>query len=245
MTSLGYGKGLHALVPSLTWQCDPQVDAVAAAYGGSSAVVVDLGAGGRRIVPHVIAVDVARLPGTDVAARVEQLPFAAGSVDLVFATGLLEHVLDERPVLDEIARILRPGGRVHVELPFLQHYHDDPIDSRRYTGPGLVRLLEQHGFTPESSGCHIGPTVGLLMMLSYYAQLLVEGPGRTRRLLANAAFLAVRLVGWPLKFLDDWLAKKPSAHRLACGVYCTARKPEAPPPAAVPARTRRALAVTG
>ena len=163
-------------------------------------------------MPHVIAVDVARLPGTDVAARVEQLPFADGSVDLVFATGLLEHVLDERPVLDEIARVLRPGGRVHVELPFLQHYHDDPIDSRRYTGPGLVRLLEQHGFAPESSGCHIGPTVGLLMMLSYYAQLLVEGPGRPRRLLANAAFLAVRFVGWPLKFLDDWLVKKPSAH---------------------------------
>ena len=32
----------------------------------------------------------------------------------------------------------------------------------------------------------------------------------------------VHVVGWPLKFLDRWLARKPNAHRLAFGVYCTA-----------------------
>ena len=41
---------------------------------------------------------------------VQQIPFAAGSVDLVVSTLSLHHWSDPVAVLDEVARVLRPGG---------------------------------------------------------------------------------------------------------------------------------------
>src|SRR3954469_7900345 len=118
--------------PNLTWQSNPQIEAVRAMVP-ESARIVDLGAGGRRITERTICVDMAPLPNVNLVADVERLPFRDGTIDLLFATGLLEHVDDDRRVMGEIARVLKPGGIAHVELPFLQQYHEDPIDCRRFT----------------------------------------------------------------------------------------------------------------
>lgn len=56
-------------------------------------------------------------------------------MDLVIATGVLEHVEDGAKLIAEISRIVEPGGMTDIEMPFLQQYHDDPIDCRRYTRP--------------------------------------------------------------------------------------------------------------
>jgi len=57
-----------------------------------------------------------RMPCVARAAS-EQLPFADHSFDLVLSHEVLEHVTDDRRALAEIARVLRPGGRVVVFVP--------------------------------------------------------------------------------------------------------------------------------
>ena len=209
--------------PRLTWQSDPQVDAVARMVPPGSRIV-DLGAGGRRITSNTLCVDFHPWPGTDLVADVQRLPIADSSVDLVYATGLLEHVLDDRAVISEMARVLRKGGIAHVELPFLQQYHDDPIDCRRFTVAGLAREMERFGLETVKSGFHIGPTVTMITLFSYYAALLFEGKSKASRAISTGVFLASSIALYPLKFLDRLLLKKRSAHRLAFGVYCTSRK---------------------
>ncbi|MBI2325373.1 MAG: class I SAM-dependent methyltransferase, partial [Chloroflexi bacterium] len=44
------------------------------------------------------------------------LPFPDASVDLVLSGGLLEHFRDPRPVLAEMARVLRPGGLFYADI---------------------------------------------------------------------------------------------------------------------------------
>jgi SAM-dependent methyltransferase len=44
------------------------------------------------------------------------LPFRDASFDLVLSGGLLEHFRDVRPVLAEMARILRPGGLFYADI---------------------------------------------------------------------------------------------------------------------------------
>ncbi len=210
-------------IPSPTWQAEPQIERLLAETP-PKARILDLGAGGRVIRPGVIAVDFLRMPGTRVVADVQKLPFRDGSVDLVVGTGLLEHVRDERELLAEVRRVLRPGGRVHFEVPFLQNYHDDPIDCRRFTQPGLADLCRMFGLEPSRSGAHIGPTVTVIHILQYYAALLFEGRSWLAKAASTAAFAAVAVLTWPAKFLDRFLIGKPSAHRLAFGVYCTAVK---------------------
>lgn len=46
----------------------------------------------------------------------EELPFATGSFDLVICWDVVEHVQDPKLLLAEIARVLRPGGRVLVTV---------------------------------------------------------------------------------------------------------------------------------
>jgi SAM-dependent methyltransferase len=223
-----YGpRGIYRLIPSLTWQCDEQVSAAlarAVGRGGNPPRIVDLGAGGRRISPGTIALDFVAGSGTDVVGDVHRLPFADGSLDLVFATGLFEHVADERAVIAEIHRVLRKGGLVHVEVPFLEQYHADPIDCRRLTVEGLDLEMRSLGFEALKKGAHIGPTVTLLNTTARWISLWFEGESRPARAASFGCFAVLSVLFWPFKFLDGLLKRKKGAQGLAMGVYFTGQK---------------------
>ncbi|HYD99540.1 MAG TPA: methyltransferase domain-containing protein [Alphaproteobacteria bacterium] len=57
-------------------------------------------------------------PHADVQADLTDLPFPAGRFDLVITSHTLEHVPDDRRAMAELARVLRPGGRMVVMVPF-------------------------------------------------------------------------------------------------------------------------------
>lgn len=219
-----YGpQGIYRRIPSLTWQSDEQVSRVLRRVG-PDARIVDLGAGGRRISPRTVCLDAARGSGTDVVGDVQKLPFRDGSLDLVYATGLFEHVLDERAVIAEIRRVLRPGGTAHVEVPFLEQYHEDPIDCRRLTVPGLELAMRRAGFETVAKGAHIGPTVTLVNAIARWTALWFEGESRPAKALSFGCFAVLSVLLWPVKFLDRFLIRKKGAHTLAMGVYYTGVK---------------------
>lgn len=222
---MAYGSGLPRIMPNLTRHCRPGLAEAAVARWPAPAVVLDMGAGGRKIAPHVVAVDFAALPGTDVVSDVCATPFPDNHADLIIATGLIEHLEDDLAFLREALRVLKPGGEIHVEIPFLQQYHDDPIDVRRYTVDGLARVMRAQGFEPLAQDFHIGPGVALATLNAYYWGMVFEGESRAAKILSNGAFFVASVLGWPLTRLDRWLMRKRSAHRLAFGVYCAARKP--------------------
>jgi len=70
------------------------------------------------------AVDQARLAGLD--ARViddaAELPFAEQSFDFVACVEVFEHLFDAEGAASEIARVLRPGGRVLAQVPNVAHW---------------------------------------------------------------------------------------------------------------------------
>lgn len=222
---MGYGSGCHTIIPSMTYQWDPQVSRVIQ-EAGSSAVVVDFGAGGRRAAPHVKTVDFTWYPGTDyvVDLTTEETPIQAGSVDLVLCTGVFEHITDPDALTREAHRILRSGGMFHVEMPFMQVYHDDPIDERRFTVPGLRRYLNARGFTVEREGTHIGPTVALLGMIIAYVNLLLYAPNLPAKIVCNGVLAVLSWLIVPLKYLDHFVGRRRRAHELAFGIYASARK---------------------
>lgn len=51
------------------------------------------------------------------AAAGERLPFASAEFDLILSHEVLEHVDDDRQALQEIGRVLRPGGRAVIFVP--------------------------------------------------------------------------------------------------------------------------------
>ncbi|USN54840.1 MAG: class I SAM-dependent methyltransferase [Candidatus Peribacteria bacterium] len=77
----------------------------------------------------------------------ETLPFADESFDSILASEVFEHVFELDAVLDELSRVLKPGGFLVSTTPFCIHEHEQPYDFARYTSFGLQYLYEKHGFT--------------------------------------------------------------------------------------------------
>lgn len=55
--------------------------------------------------------------GTAVTADATAMPFPDGSFDIVIAAEVLEHIPADQRAMNEIARVLRPGGRAAVTVP--------------------------------------------------------------------------------------------------------------------------------
>jgi len=87
----------------------------------------------------------AEMAPTVIADLARRLPFADGSFDTVISFNTLEHLADDQLALDEIVRVLRPGGRAHVLVPFLYRVHGDPQDFHRHTAQGWNLMLRRAG----------------------------------------------------------------------------------------------------
>ncbi|HSK98162.1 MAG TPA: class I SAM-dependent methyltransferase, partial [Euzebyales bacterium] len=85
----------------------------------------------------------------DVAARVSflgasaaALPFADDSFDTVLLGEILEHLDKPEAVLDEVARVLAPGGVVAITVPFGLSPHHDHRDT--FYAANLLELVGGH-----------------------------------------------------------------------------------------------------
>src|SRR5262249_18521408 len=85
---------------------------------------------------YVIQLDGDWGPDITLIADAMRLPLAEASVDSVVLQAVLEHVAEPDAVISEAARVLKPGGFIYVEMPFLQGFHADPHDYQRYTVEG-------------------------------------------------------------------------------------------------------------
>ena len=99
---LGCGQGRHAFEAVRRGAAVVAVDKEPAHCKDTAGVLAALGGPG---------------PGWAVAADGLSLPFPDASFDRVIAAEVLEHVVDDRRAIAELARVVRPGGRLAVTVP--------------------------------------------------------------------------------------------------------------------------------
>ena len=91
---------------------------------------------GRRILRGYVNLDLVSSPGVDVVHNLEKFPypFKADEFDLIEAHQVLEHVQDLSGVMKELARIVKKGGRVRVDVPHFSSNsaYMDPTHCRFY-----------------------------------------------------------------------------------------------------------------
>jgi SAM-dependent methyltransferase len=183
---------------------------------GADARLLNVGAGATDYGAKVVNLEISAVPGADIVGVAEALPFADCSFDGVVLQAVLEHVPDGDRTLREIHRVLTPGGRLYVDVPFIQGYHGAPEDFRRFTVGGLTAELERHGYSVQDWGVSCGPASAAAWIMAEFLGLLLSGPRGVGHRYTRRLGL---LVTWPLRFADRWLDRHPHAYRIASGVY--------------------------
>ena len=87
----------------------------------------------------------------DVFGDAQSLPIADRCVDHVLLLDVLEHLESPSKCISEVGRVLKEGGSLIIQVPFMYPIHDAPLDFHRWTSHGLQVAAEQNGFSIASS----------------------------------------------------------------------------------------------
>jgi SAM-dependent methyltransferase len=170
---------------------------------------------------RVVCVDMEAGPGVDLVADAHDLQMiSSNSVDFVVSISVLEHVRYPQKVVQEIFRILKPGGMLYVSVPFIFPYHADPDDFYRFSHRGITILCER--FERIDSGFNRGPASTMQHLLVHFAAMLFSFDNRTLYGINQDLFRW--LLFW-VKYLDKFLARYQMAHVIHAGAYFLGRKP--------------------
>jgi SAM-dependent methyltransferase len=146
-----------------------------------------------------------------IVADLHALPVADASFDAVVCTEVLEHVAEPARVLGELFRVLAPGGRVLVSVPFVNELHEEPHDHYRYTSWGLRGLLERAGFAVSSLEASSGWFATLAQLLRHAGAATLD-PAQPR-LVGRVVALGLRGVGELLRLVAPALDRRLDSRR--------------------------------
>jgi SAM-dependent methyltransferase len=188
-------------------------------------LVVNLGAGLERVFRENLAGKraVARIglphAGTvDVFGDVMEFPLVDDSVDLFMSSSVMEHVRDPELGIAEMSRVIKPGGLVYAEIPFIRSFHMAPEDYQRYSISGIKAVFGRHDFEMIEAGVCSGPFTAIALLIADMSMAYL-----TRRI-ASLFVPIVYMLVHPIKYLDRLVQDRHAAEFQACNFYYLGRK---------------------
>jgi SAM-dependent methyltransferase len=195
----------------------------------SSGRTLDIGAQNSpyaALFPNRIALDIKPGRGVAVIGDAQALGIGSETFDAIVCTEVLEHLPEPRRAIDEMFRVLRPGGSLLLTTRFLFPIHDAPHDYFRYTKYGLRHLLRQFEIIElEEETDAVGTLAVLTQRLGMQAETLRWTPLR-------AAWLVAAQIMRPFSFVitreyGDSRRLTPERGIMTSGYHVFCRKPRA------------------
>ena len=124
--------------------------------------------------------------------------------------------------MQEMFRVLKPGGKLFLQLPFIIGYHPCPNDYWRFTNQGLRCLVEESEFNFLSLKQTVGPATGFYRISVEFFSILCTIPVPFLYRLFKGFFA---LIFFPIKYLDLVMNFSKQSFRIAGGYYVICDKP--------------------
>ena len=172
--------------------------------------------GAGRTVPGYVNLDLFPMPGVDVAADAEQLPFRRRHLPARGMRCRAGTRARPRPVAGELCRVLAPGGYLHLVTPFCHPFHDIPGTTDASRLDGLKQLAGDLEVVAE--GWRTGPTATLLVFTG-----VRQGPAALA-LVARRGALRARLAALSAALSRSPAARTGRAGRIGNHCYLWLRK---------------------
>ena len=176
--------------------------------------------------PHRVALDIRRGIGVQIIGDTQALGIADATFDVVLCTEVLEHLPEPQQAVDEMFRVLKPGGQLLLTTRFLFPIHDAPHDYFRYTKYGLRHLLRRFEILElHEETDAVGTLAVLVQRLGMQAQTLGWRPLRAIWLLAAQAVRPLSLL--ITEEYGDSRRTTPERGIMTSGYHVACRKPDA------------------
>jgi len=161
----------------------------------------------------------------------DRIPYPDTSYDLVIAIDMLDRLLSPSNIVAEVYRVLKPGGTIYLEVPYLQPYDHVRGGYWRFTPEGVQVLLTSNKLIVEDFGIANGPGSTMHWISRIYHALQFDRDGSLDDLRSKAgdadyceAYGIFGMDGEYLKATDDDLNSKEHAICIAASYYAVAVK---------------------
>ena len=176
--------------------------------------------------PRRIGLDIQKGQGVRIIGDAQALGIRDAVFPVVLCTEVLEHLPEPQRAIDEMFRVLEPGGTLLLTTRFLFPIHDAPHDYFRYTKYGLRHLLRRFEIVElQEETDSVGTLAVLLQRLGMQARTLNWTPAR-------GLWLVAAQLARPFAFLisqeyGDSRRRTPERGIMTSGYHVACRKPRA------------------
>ena len=170
---------------------------------------------GNLIKSHhnVIESDVSLNERTQIVLDCHNIPFSDNSFDCIIAQAVLEHVKYPLTCVSEIHRVLKKGGIIYAETPFMQQVHGEAYDFYRFTLSGHRILFEK--FIEIEAGAVSCAGTSLLWSIEYFFLEIFY----FSKVLQNISKVSVRVLFFWLKYFDLLSIRNKAAFKYGANGY--------------------------
>lgn len=152
-----------------------------------------------------------------------KLPFLDNTFDYIWSNAALEHIPTPWVASLEMIRVLKPGGIVIVQVPFLENLHSEPHDYYRFTIYGLRQLF--HDTEEISSGVSAGPGQVVSDLIQYYFMNFANNTAwGWKSFFLTLICIPIGVALYPIKLFDLRISKRFSYQKWARAIYFVGKK---------------------
>lgn len=129
-------------------------------------LIADIGCGPKTIVPEgyrVVRCDFNSRLKPEIVCSASVLPLRNCSVNHVVCAWMLEHIEEPSLAINDMHRIMKPGGCIYLSAQFNWQAHEAPRDFFRFTEYGLRYLFSHYG---DWDILHLKPSTGFWLTIS-------------------------------------------------------------------------------
>jgi len=134
--------------------------------------ILNAGSSTLRYGTNCVNVDIQSKDNVDVVCDVHDLPDSLGEFDAIVCNAVLQHCHSPQKVAKEFYRVLKPGGYLFVDAPWVQPFCRDTPDRFRYSEEGLRVIFSD--FEIIEIGASIRPGSAFAMQGVYIARTLTS-----------------------------------------------------------------------
>lgn len=193
-------------------------------------VVLDIGGGHvdtnhsyDHYFPNRTTIDIDPKREPDVVGDVHTMPLPDESHSIVLCTEVLEHCHTPQLAIDEMERVLKPGGTLILTTRFVYPHHDVPHDYFRYTKFGLSHLLRNWEIeTLEYETESFSTIAALLQRICFQTRLRLNRPMKV--VLFSIAWILDHCNGLIVKEYGDINRETDVDRLMSTGLFVVAKK---------------------